>query len=69
MGTVEKLPEVIIDNAEPGREVDYLLYEIRSSLEFLGLDQRNNRYAQNKISEVENYLDALEYFLKNKEVY
>ena len=65
---MHKSSEAILDDTDPGHEVDYLLHEIRSSLGFLGMDQIKNWYAQRMIIEVESFLDALECFLVRQNV-
>lgn len=58
----------IIDDAEPGREVDYLISEINNKIGFIRLDQIDNWYVQRMIHNVENLIESLEYLLERREV-
>ena len=56
----------IIDDAEPGCEISYLLYEFRNRIGYIILDQKENRYVQSMVLQAESFIDALEYFLRKE---
>ena len=58
----------IISDAVPGREVDYLLYEINNRIGFIRLNQIDNRYVQRMINDIEAIIETLEFFLKMSEL-